>query len=63
MIMTEQDKTQQKSVDLQNQDELSDEQLKGVAGGVGRPPSGDANPSDLDNATVNTSDVINPHAK
>ncbi len=45
-----------------NNEELSDEQLKNVAGGV-RPPSGDANPSDLSNSTVDTSEIIDPHAK
>lgn len=61
--MAEQDKTQKKAVNIQNQDELSDEQLKKVAGGAGYPPSGDANPSDLGNSTVDTSDIIDPHAK
>ncbi|MBD2462688.1 hypothetical protein H6G89_16735 [Oscillatoria sp. FACHB-1407] len=57
--MAEQNKTQQDSV---KQEELSEDQLKAVAGGV-RPPSGDSNPSDLNNPTVDTSDIINPHAK
>lgn len=47
--------------DKQSQEELSDQELKGATGGVGRPPSGDANPSDLTNSTVDTSDIINPH--
>lgn len=46
---------------VQEQEELSDDQLKSAAGGVGKPPSGDANPSDLDNDTVDTSGIINPH--
>jgi hypothetical protein len=41
-------------------EEISDENLKKVAGGTGRPPSGDANPSDLGNSTVDTSDIIDP---
>ncbi|MDX2213497.1 MAG: hypothetical protein SFY66_09430 [Oculatellaceae cyanobacterium bins.114] len=59
--MTE-DKATQKSAG-EPSEELSDEQLKGVAGGAGRPPSGDLNPSDLTNPTVDTSEVINPHAQ
>jgi len=61
--MSEQDTSKQQSVDQDQNEELSDEQLKGVAGGVGRPPSGDLNPSDLSNPTVDTSDIINPHAQ
>ncbi|MBD2463071.1 hypothetical protein H6G89_18710 [Oscillatoria sp. FACHB-1407] len=44
-------------------EELSDQQLNSVAGGTSRPPSGDLNPSDLNNPTVDTSDVINPTSK
>ncbi|NEQ25994.1 MAG: hypothetical protein F6K28_44475 [Microcoleus sp. SIO2G3] len=58
--MADQDKTQKKADD---QEELSADQLKNVAGGAGRPPSGDANPSDLSNSTVDTSDIVDPHAK
>ena len=47
----------------QEQEELSDDQLKSAAGGVGQPPSGDANPSDLTNSTVDANDIINPHPK
>lgn len=62
--MSEQTQAQKASIkEDQSQAELSDEQLKEVAGGTGRPPSGDSNPSDLGNSTVDTSDVINPHAK
>lgn len=59
--MSEQEKKEKVSVSSE-QDELSDEQLKGVAGGV-RPPSGDSNPSDLGNRTVNADDIIDPKAK
>lgn len=58
--MADQDKTKKK---VDDQEELSADQLKKVAGGAGRPPSGDANPSDLGNSTVDTSDIIDPHAK
>ncbi|MDX2215803.1 MAG: hypothetical protein SFY66_21245 [Oculatellaceae cyanobacterium bins.114] len=43
-----------------NQGELPDSVLEGVAGGT-RPPSGDSNPSDLTNTTVNSDDIIKPH--
>ena len=59
--MSEQENKEQVAVSNE-QDELSDEQLKGVAGGV-RPPSGDSNPSDLFNHTVNTDEVISPESK
>lgn len=52
-------KKEQKSVSNEPE-KLSDEQLKEVAGGV-RPPSGDSNPSDLSNRTINTDDIIDPH--
>jgi hypothetical protein len=57
--MANQEQTSKKSADS-IKEELSDEQLKAVAGGV-RPPSGDSNPSDLKNPTVDTSQVVNPH--
>lgn len=56
--MAEQEKKDQASVS-DEQESLSDEQLKGVAGGV-RPPSGDSNPSDLSNRTIDTDDIIAP---
>ncbi len=54
------DKSKQ-TVASDKDEEISDESLKKVAGGAGRPPSGDSNPSDLDNGTVGSGDIINPH--
>jgi len=46
-------------VTSEESEELSDDQLAAVAGGA-NPPSGDLNPSDVFNQTVDTSEVINP---
>jgi len=51
------------NTDPQESQELSDDQLQEVAGGTQRPPSGDLNPSDLTNPTVDTSEVIDPSEK
>jgi hypothetical protein len=60
-IMTEQDKSTKPSVSDKTDEEISDENLKDVAGGV-RPPSGDSNPSDAFNRTVDGSDIIEPNS-
>jgi hypothetical protein len=57
--MTQSDIQTNDEVKVEESEELSDAQLEGVAGGA-KPPSGDANPSDLFNQTVDTSEVIKP---
>jgi hypothetical protein len=57
--MTQSDIQTNDQVKVEESEELSDAQLEGVAGGA-KPPSGDANPSDLFNQTVDTSEVIKP---
>lgn len=57
--MSDQDKTAKKAA---KDEEISDDQLKNVAGGA-RPPSGDSNPSDAKNTTVDDSDIIKPHGQ
>ena len=59
--MSEQDKTaKQAAKDEEILEEILDDQLKNVAGGA-RPPSGDSNPSDANNTTVDDRDIIKPH--
>lgn len=57
--MSDQDKTAKKAA---KDEEISDDQLKNVAGGA-RPPSGDSNPSDAKNTTVDDRDIIKPHGQ
>ena len=52
-------KEQQMSASTEGE-EISPQQLEEVVGGSGKPPSGDSNPGDLTNPTVDTSDIINP---
>ena len=57
--MSEQDNTAKQAA---KDEEISDDQLKNVAGGA-RPPSGDSNPSDAKNTTVDDRDIIKPHGQ
>ena len=57
--MSEQDKTAKQAA---KDKEILDDQLKNVAGGA-RPPSGDSNPSDANNTTVDNRDIIKPHGQ